>query len=571
MPKRRSAQPTRETRPAKPAPAPVSAPAEPRESFLRARTGTLLFVLIALHLLLAFLAFEPQLHNGGDNAAYYALARSLLSGTGYREIYDPALPIHTQYPPVFPLMLGGLLLLGFQPWVPFKILVVLCSTAALALSYLWMRRKLRPELAFSVALLMALSPGVIGLSHWELSDVPFWAFTIAALFAWERLPPNNTKRLLLAAALTIVAYFTRSAGLPLIVGAAAWLVLRRRWKQLAIFAASVLPFLLWWWWRARTKGGVDYVQQFWFVNPYDPSAGRVGLVDLVLRAFENLGDYLTIHLPVLLVGGSGLLGKLLSFIVAPLAVFGWVRRLRHAQVAEFFLPLYIALLLAWPAVWSGERFLVPALPLLLFYAAEGLQRILYRVRPKAVRWAGVAAAALIVLIASKAIFLSVRYGMECTTLYRLGDRYACHSREWKDFFNTAELAGQVLPRDAVTLSRKPRTFWAVSGWVPGRNYPLSNEPDSFFVAAQRAGAQYVVLDRLDGLSQRYLMPVLVRRPQAFCLMYGLGPDRTAMLGIRPAADTMSDQPGDSGRVGFTVCGPEYWRSKALMDQLLQRR
>jgi hypothetical protein len=361
MAKRRSAQPTREKKPGKPAAAQPHEHHQPRVSFLRARTGTLLFVLIAVHLLLAFLAFEPQLHNGGDNAAYFALARSLLSGNGYREIYDPALPIHTQYPPVFPLMLAGLLLLGFHPWVPFKILIVICSTAAIALSYLWMRRKLRPELAFSVALLMALSPGVIGLSHWELSDVPFWVFTIGALFAWERLPPGNAKRLLVATTLTVVAYFTRSAGLPLIVAAAAWLALRRRWKQLAIFAASVLPFLLWWWWRARTKGGVDYVQQFWFVNPYDPSAGRVGVVDLVRRAFENLGDYLTMHFPVLLVGAGSLPGRLVSFIVAPLALFGWIRRLKHPQVAEFFLPLYIGLLLAWPAVWSGERFLVPAL------------------------------------------------------------------------------------------------------------------------------------------------------------------------------------------------------------------
>jgi hypothetical protein len=187
-----------------------------------------------------------------------------------------------------------------------------------------------------------------------------------------------------------------------------------------------------------------------------------------------------------------------------------------------------------------------------------------------VRWASLATAALIVLFAIKPLELSVRYGFPAHAL-TLGDRYACHYPEWQDFFHTAELAGQVLPTNAVTLSRKPRTFWAVSGWVPGRNYPLSADPDSFFVAAQRARARYVVLDRLDALSQRYLMPVLVRRPQAFCLMYGLGPERTAMLGIRPAADTMSNQSVDPRQVGFSVCGPEYWRSKALMDQVLQGR
>jgi hypothetical protein len=47
---------------------------------------------------------------------------------------------------------------------------------------------------------------------------------------------------------------------------------------------------------------------------------------------------------------------------------------RRARVADVFLPLYLGLIFIWPAVWSGERLLLPALPLLLFYAAEALVR-----------------------------------------------------------------------------------------------------------------------------------------------------------------------------------------------------
>ncbi|HSL72602.1 MAG TPA: hypothetical protein VK864_20295, partial [Longimicrobiales bacterium] len=445
MPKRRLADKGR-TRAAQRPPSGKARAAEPAaRSFLRARPGTLVFVLIAAHLLFAILAFEPQLHNGGDNAAYYALARSLLNGSGYREIYDPAQPIHTQYPPVFPLMLAGLLAVGLQPWIPFKILIVACSAAAIALSFFWLRRKLRPELAFTIALLMAVSPGVIGLSHWELSDVPFWALTAAALFAWERLPPQNPKRLLAATALTLLAYFTRSAGLPLIAAAGIWLVWRRRWKQLAIFVAGAAPFVLWWWWRARTQGGVDYVQQFWFVNPYAPEQGRVGAIDLIRRAVENGTAYFNRHLPLLLVGASHVLGMVISYIVGVLALIGWTRRLKHAQIAELFFPLYIGLLLVWPAVWSGERFLVPALPLILFYSADALLRITRRLRPALMRPASLAAAAALVIIALPPLSVSVRWGMMCTREYVAGDRYACHDPEWHDFFYTAELAGRVLP------------------------------------------------------------------------------------------------------------------------------
>jgi hypothetical protein len=546
-------------------------PARTPRASIHGHTAIIALVLAALHLLLGALSFEPAPHNGGDNAAYLALAQSLLGGHGYREIYDPAMPLHTQYPPVFPALLAGLLAVGFQPWVPFKILVLLTSAAAIAFSYLWMRRKLQPEIALSVAILMAISPGVLYLSHWELSDVPFWAFTMAALVAWDRLGERDTKRLIVASVLTLIAYFTRSAGLPLLLGAGAWLIWRRRWKQLLIFVAILTPFVFWWWLRARTKGGVDYVQQFWFVNPYDPSLGRVSTIDLLRRAAANFTAYRARHLPILMVGLENILAQILAVLTLGLGIFGWVRRLKHAHVAELFLPLYIGLLLAWPAVWSGERFLVPALPLILFYAAEGLQRVLLFARVPRRRLIGYVVAGLIALVALPALVQSARFGLMCSRFYRMGDRYACHPDQWKDFFATAEFAGQVLPGNAVVLSRKPRTFWAFSGGLKGRIYPLREEADSLFAAAKDAGARYVVVDRVDGLSARYLMPTLMRRPNAFCILYSLGADRSAILGIKPGAETLPDRPSDQNQpqVGFELCGPEYWKSPQVMQQYVR--
>ncbi|MGH7471905.1 MAG: ArnT family glycosyltransferase, partial [Longimicrobiales bacterium] len=465
------------------------------------------------------------------------------------------------------------LLLGFQPWIPFKILIVVCSTAAIVLSYYWMRRKLRPELAVGVALLMALSPGVLGLSHWELSDVPFWAFTSAALLAWERLSPTNTRRLAVAIVLTMLAYFTRSAGLPLLVAAGLWLSWKRRWRQLAIFALGAAPLLLLWWWRARTQGGVDYVQQFWWVNPYAPELGNIDAVGLVKRALANSKDYLTTHLPVLLMGRAGKAGTVLASLVIGLAVFGWIRRLRHAQVSELFLPLYLGLLLVWPAVWSGERFLVPALPLILFYAAEALQRVVRKAVPTRARAVSLASAAAILLLALPALVENIRWGRACSRLYSQGDRYACLDSGSKDLLGISELAGLALPDSAVILSRKPRLVWAASGGRPGRNYPMSPEPDSLFKTARETGAQYVILDRVDRLSQVYLMPAIMRRPDAFCILYSLGPARSAILAIRPTAITTSPLAPlpDSARVQFQICGPEYWRSPEVMESVLRGR
>ncbi len=525
---------------------------------LRARW--LVLVLVVVHLVFAHFVMQPAPHTGGDNAGYLALAKSILERGTYQNLYDPAEPLHTQYPPVFPLILAGASLLGLTSWLQLKYLIVAFSAAAVGFTYLWIRKRGRPELAFAVALILALSPGVLDLSHWVLSDVPFWAMTMAAVWAWDRLRPGDYKLLVAAALLTTLAYLTRSAGLPLLLAAAGWLAWRRRWSELTIFLLIIGPFALWWWWRARTQGGVDYVGQFWFVNPYDPAQGRIGLDDLLVRMKDNGVKYVSWHLPVLLFGVQRYL--LLSIGIVVLGAYGWLMRMRRPRVSELFLPLYIGLLLIWPAVWSGERFLLPALPFLLYYAGDGLVRLLRLTFVPAARLVPATVAAGLVFLGLPQLAQSAQLSSQCMQLYRAGDQYACLPQQWKDFATIAELAPRLLPDRSAVLSRKPRAFFIIGG-VPSRTYPLTAEPDSFFRAARAAGARYVLFDRLDALSQAYLVPVLVNRSNSFCMLFSLGPDRATMFGIRQAVPAVPPQQETS----FEPCGDEYWRSMAVRDSL----
>jgi hypothetical protein len=431
---------------------------------------------------------------------------------------------------------------------------------AVAFSYLWMRRHGRPELATGVTAVLALSPGVLAQSHWVLSDVPFWGMTMVAMWAWQRLPEGLRSRFIIAVVMTTLAYFTRSAGLPLLLGAAAWLGWRRRWRQLAVFAAVILPLAFLWWLRAKSQGGVDYVSQFWSLDPYNPAAGRIHFLDLFSRMKENGSHYLTRHLPILLFGVEGLL--FVSVLVVALALYGWIRHLRHPGVAELFVPLYIGLLLVWPAVWSGERFLLPALPFLLFYAGDGLVRLARLVMRHAARVPAAVAAVMVVGFGIPATSQAIGVGTECTRQYRAGDRYACLPEDYKDYYKISEVAPRVLPPGSAVLSRKARTFYVIGG-VPGRQYPLSPEPQKFFAEAASAGAHYVVYDRLDALADAYLAPVLLRNSNAFCIMFALGPQRAALFGINP---TVAAQPL-AGTGDFKPCPASYWRSAAVRDSM----
>jgi hypothetical protein len=518
--------------------------------------------LAALHAALAFATLQPAPHPGGDNAVYLALARGLVEGDGYRDFFDPAASRHTQFPPGFPAIVAGALLLGARSWVALKGVVVVFSAVGVALTFLWLLRRRRPLAALGVALLVAIGPGVLRLAHTELSDVPFWTFTMAALLAWERGPRRAAGRAAGGALAVAAAYLVRTAGVSLIAAGAVWLALRRRWLQAAVLAAAVLPPAAAWALWSRGGDGV-YADAFRQVNPYDPAAGTVGPRDLLLRLWENVGAYADRHLPMLLTGSESRLLLPATVAIVVLAVYGWASRVRRPGLAEVFLPLYLGMLLLWPAEWAGTRFLLPVLPLLLAYAGEGLWRAARetrgRVPPAA---AGAAAVALVALAALPALGRDVRAGAVCRAEYRAGDRYACEHPARRDFYRIAEVAAEILPEGSVVINRKPSLFHAISGH-PGRVQPYSRDPEAFFRAAREAGARYVVVDHLDAISSHYLVPVLIRRPGAFCAVHALGPDRTALMGILPGAETAPDAGVDPGaaaaEIGFARCPADYVR------------
>ena len=232
-----------------------------------------------LHLVFAVLAFNPSPYVGGDNATYMSLAKGLAEHGRYMDMWDPSLRPHTQYPPLWPAFLAVLWSVGLRGWIVMKVVVLLCSVAAVGVSYLWLRRTTTPGLAFGAALILALAPGVLDLSHWELSDQPAWVLAMLAFWASthlagaperEREDVERHHRLWLAVfvAGVVLGNFIRSAGLPLVVAAVAWLALRRKWRDLGVLLAVFLPLAFAWWWWGKTHGAPGYTSFLWYADPY---------------------------------------------------------------------------------------------------------------------------------------------------------------------------------------------------------------------------------------------------------------------------------------------------------------
>lgn len=539
----------------------------------RIRWG-LLGVAVALSTVVVVSVFNPVPHSGGDNAGYVALAHGLLTQGSYTDVFDPEGLPHTKYPPVFPALLALLIAAGARTWATLKTTAAVATVAAVALTYLWANRTLNALGAFAVALLTALSVGVVYYSQWVLSDPLFLAFTFAALYALARADGRgdaeaaeavaarpeaadaheggareiDARWLALGVLCAGLAYFTRSAGLPLVVAVAGWLALRRAWRPLGAVAVLLGGPMLAWWLRGRFGGVGRYASEFWMVDPYDPSLGTVGIPGLLGRVVENLVGYTTRHLPLGVVGADAPAVPLLGIVLTGAAFAGWaLRARRRAGPAELFFPLYWGVVLLWPTVWSGDRFALPLLPLVFVYGALALRELTRRL-PDAIGPTLATIAVLLLLVPAVDDWRRATADAgACPAEIVQESVWACYGPRVRSFMAAATWTGEALPDGAAVLSRKPRHFYLQSG-VPSRAFAFSEDPEDHFGLADRLGARYVLLDRWDGLAGRYVGGAVRQRPGAFCFVQGFGrPESGAqLLGILPegarGAVEASDEP-----------------------------
>jgi hypothetical protein len=522
-----------------------------------------------LHLVACFLVFIPDPYTGGDNAAYLALAHSLLEGR-YVDIWDPALPRHGQYPPVFPAILALAWVAGLQSFVALKIVIVVASAIAVGCATAWAAGAFGLTVGALTGLFLALMPGTLERSHWVLSDVPFWTFTALALLALterDRLrradcqsPEAEVPRRRRPGAAAVwggtavlaalAAFFTRSAGLPLFLAAGVHLALRRYCALLAAGAAAVVPAGVAWW-IFSASAGAAYNTAFMFVDPYRPELGTIGMLDLIGRVADNTVRYGSRHLPSFLTGSqSGLavvatLGLLAAGLAAGIvttrrgnttrtALAGTGLHSGYIAILMFLFP-YTGLVLIWPATWSGERFLLPVVPVVLAYAVHAVLLLATQMRmPHALAAAGVALIVLVVVTPS--LVTRSADALFCRSEGRHGVRLPCTTAPWRDLLLLADDLRGRMPDDAVIISRKPTLVYSLSGYA-SRVFPLSPDPAVFFDAARDANAEWVILDQSE-LSAMYLHPVLLAARDEFCVM---------AAPIRPEAVLLRLDPGGPAR------------------------
>ena len=496
-------------------------------------------------------AFSPAPHNGGDNAAYVTLAFSLVEHGSYTDLYDPLQGPHTKYPPVFPGLLALMLMLGARTWVALKTVPAVFTIAAVGFTYLWAERRLGAFGGLALSVMLAISPAVIYYSHWILSDPIFLCFTMAALWALEGSEQDDASVWWLAGGVLAVglAYFTRSAGIPLVLALFTWLTL------------IGMPALIWWM-RGFGQGSGQYTSEFWMVDPYQPALGEVSFSGLFSRAVNNLWAYISVHGPGGVIGGRGTLLTAFGIGLVILAALGWAQSVSiRIRPAELFLPLYAGLILLWPEVWAGDRFVLPLFPLLFLFAGVALAKTLIRATITARIAVFAVVTSLVLLPAGKSWLASIKQASACQQILNSRGPWGCYAPGVSEFAEAAAWMQNALPSGSSVMTRKPRLFYVMSG-LSSRTFPFDDDPGVQLAEADLVGARYVLLDNWDGLSSRYIGRALQRDAQAFCSVkgFGLGPGGAHLLGIKEKALRSEGRRSSTQEIRLDICPGSYVRS-----------
>jgi hypothetical protein len=480
------------------------------------RRNVFILIIIGVYLFLSLLMFDPKLFTGGDNAVYVILAESISRGKGYKDLYLPDPQPHTQYPFGFPLLLAPFVLIFGVNVILLKFVVLLSGVGALYFMIKICESLFKNKLYLLIASYVSL-PIMITYNHWILSEMPFACFSLAAVYLLMKAERSAEHFYYFAFLCSIFAVFIRTAGIALIIGIVLWLVLSKRYKQLVIFL--VLFLLLFIPWQMRTAGiekGGGYIEQLLAKNPYQMELGSISVMDFIRRIWENFTYYAFKILPSTLmpfVKADVILG-MTGLLFAVLAIIGFITRIKRCTVFEMYFIFAIIILLAWPKVWSSDRFLLPVLPIFVIYIYGGLFWIEAKLKA---RYLVEVVAGVIIFFNILGIATIVRQNVAWNVEYIEGDRYAGYSLDWRRYFELVEWARIHVPTDKVIMARKPEFVYLLSRHK-SFIYPFTTDREQVREAIKKC--DYIILDNFywTATSSNYLLPVLRETPEKYRIM-----------------------------------------------------
>ncbi len=527
-----------------------------------------LLMVLALSTVLFGLMLNPYLTVvNHDSAIFCLIGQALASGKGYLLEYGPEAQPYFTFPPLLPLLIAGWLKLSGTPdlesaqWV-LKGGIHLLFLASIPLFYYWLRDHFSLWHTRILTLFLAINPLIFKYSSDVLSDVPYWALSMAALFFlshWQKskiLEKNQeiasskgfSSHLAWGIIFIALSFWMRQVGVSLLLGFLAYLLLKKEWKTLTVSAVILLLAAGLWpgyehYYRSThtvtgetlNQAGVsslldkspiklEFIKHFLVQSPVaqDNAHMAKGLEDYAEIIGARVTGYSKIVtdqlLPPIRVKTED--GSKINIIyyatpfLALLFLVGVSSIFRAYPLMSLYLIIYLGVFAIYPYI--SPRFILPVFPFILIILYQGILSSLELLQPHFplpfFRKVSINFLSLFVGVALLGGHLpdTLRW---VNAGYKLKIAQVGPSRrpDNRAYYETLLWIKENTPTNSLIITRKPPVAYYYSD-RKSLAFPFTADTEAFYSylqeKQQRYGSVYILEDTAFGESDRYLKPVL---------------------------------------------------------------
>jgi hypothetical protein len=453
--------------------------------------------------------FDSKLALLGDNASYYTLGKALAQGEGYVNISKISKSPNNHYPPGYPVIISAVLIFS-DSIVAVKLLNGLFFLGSLLLVFILISKLTKNYItAFVVSMLAVFNSHLLFYSSLMMSEIPYMFFSLLAIYLFTKIEFESAfwkDKFFIGTVLSmIIAYYIRSLGVALLAGFCLHLLLQKKWKAMGAFILTFIIGFLPWFIRGQKLGGTSYINQLKMINPYNPGLGQANFGDFVDRTINNFSRYFSREIPdaIFTFGpayNEPIKGSewFFGFIILALIGYGIYQLKEYRLVILGYLLGTFGILMIWPDVWIGVRFIVPIISILVVALICGFVALLGKITTHSV----------------------TQYIPIVAILFTIGSVIDLHNTAkapyppaWQRYFEVAEWLKKN-EKEVVVSCGKPSLFYTYADNYTMR-YKFTQDAEKLIDNLEKQQVDYVVIDQVYGNTFQYLLPAVRQYPDRF--------------------------------------------------------
>ena len=484
-----------------------------------------IFGLIGIIVLLYILAVGPYWNLSPDSAIYVQGGKSLAEGEGYTVQGNPI----RLFPPMTSLILSPVIKFLPDNYTALNFVVTLFTLLSLLLFFVLFRKNTSTITSLMVILLSIGSIYLFRQSTRLLSETFYMFFSAAFLFLADNLKRKKQGIFLHIAAgsALLAACMTRSVGISLLAATIFYTVIfnfrkskREKPRLIFLIAVIIIPLFFSVLWGLRNYLlGVSYFKLILQKEMFVGESGLISIPGLLTRYLSDLKNLDRIG--VILINGEAARffteNIVIRLVGLGICSWGLIRQLvKNLSLPGLYLVLYLMSTGAF-ITYVGDRYLIPVVPLLFFFAAKGLQDIHDRARFRKV---------IPVLIRSFSVLYIVFYlGVGIIAMIRImpNEHRSPFGKPMIKYEINYEMQECALwlrnnsPQQTAYICQHP-AMWDIITARKGHFFPFSRDPKKLLDVLSQKKIDYILADKNKEEVQKFLLPVIVSNAQRFELL-----------------------------------------------------